>query len=74
MDATISAAPSSTRNRGGGTWGPEMHQTKKGNEWHCGMKAHIGVDAETGLTNSVRTTPADTHDLREAGCTSTVIT
>ena len=44
-----------------------MHQTKKGNEWHFGMKAHIGVDAETGLTHSVRTTPANTHDLREAG-------
>ena len=66
VDATIIAAPSSTRNREG-TRDPEMHQTKKGNEWHFGMKAHIGVDAETGLTHSVRTTPANTHDLREAG-------
>ena len=66
VDATIIAAPSSTRNREGER-DPEMHQTKKGNEWHFGMKAHIGVDAETGLTHSVRTTPANTHDLREAG-------
>ena len=44
-----------------------MHQTKKGNEWHFGMKAHIGVDAETGLVHGMRTTPANTHDLREAG-------
>ncbi len=66
VDATIIAALSSTRNREGAR-DPEMHQTKKGNEWHFGMKAHIGVDAETGLTHSVRTTPANTHDLREAG-------
>ncbi len=44
-----------------------MHQTRKGNEWHFGMKAHIGVDAETGLVHGVRATPANTHDLREAG-------
>ena len=43
-----------------------MHQTRKGNEWHFGMKAHIGVDAETGLVHGVRATPANTHDLREA--------
>ncbi len=66
VDATIIAAPSSTRNREGAR-DSEMHQTKKDNEWHFGMKAHIGVDAETGLTHSVRTTPANTHDLREAG-------
>lgn len=61
VDATIISAPSSTRNRAGAR-DPEMHQTKKGNEWHFRMKAHIGVDAETGLTHSVRTTPANTHE------------
>ena len=48
MDATIIEAPSSTKNRAGER-DPEMHQTKKGNQWHFGMKAHIGVDADTGL-------------------------
>ena len=45
VDASIIAAPSSTKNREGAR-DPEMHQTRKGNEWHFGMKAHIGVDAE----------------------------
>jgi IS5 family transposase len=40
-----------------------MHQTKKGNNWHFGMKAHIGVDAETGLVHSLQTTSANVHDL-----------
>ena len=65
VDATIISAPSSTRNREGAR-DPEMHRTRKGNEWHFGMKAHIGVDSETGLTHGVRTTPANTHDPREA--------
>ena len=65
VDASIIAAPSSTKNREGAR-DPEMHQTRKGNEWHFGMKAHIGVDAETGLVHGVRATPANTHDLREA--------
>ena len=47
IDATIIKAPSSTKNASGKR-DPEMHQTKKGNEWHFGMKAHIGVDAGTG--------------------------
>ena len=47
VDATIIAAPSSTKNEGK-TRDPDMHQTKKGNEWHFGMKAHIGVDADSG--------------------------
>jgi transposase, IS5 family len=51
VDATIIAAPSSTKNQDGKR-DPEMHQTKKGNQWHFGMKAHIGVDAESGLTHS----------------------
>jgi transposase, IS5 family len=50
VDATIIEAPSSTKNATG-TRDPEMHQTKKGNNWHFGMKAHIGVDAETGLVH-----------------------
>ena len=66
VDASIIAAPSSTKNREGAR-DPEMHQTRKSNEWHFGMKAHIGVDAETGLVHGVRATPANTHDLREAG-------
>jgi IS5 family transposase len=50
VDATLIAAPSSTQNRRGER-DPEMHQAKKGNQWHFGMKAHIGVDAETGLVH-----------------------
>ncbi|WP_027855606.1 IS5 family transposase, partial [Marinobacterium litorale] len=46
---------------------PEMHQTKKGNDWHFGMKAHIGVDARTGVTHSFTTTAAHEHDLNQAG-------
>ncbi len=46
---------------------PEIHQTKKGNLWHFGMKAHIGVDAKTGLTHSFTTTSASEHDLNQAG-------
>ena len=48
VDASIIDAPSSTKNRRGER-DPEMHQTKKGNQWYFGMKAHIGVDAESGL-------------------------
>ena len=57
VDATIIAAPSSTKNRSGER-DPEMHQTKKGNQWHFGMKAHIGVDAETGVVHTLVTTSA----------------
>lgn len=62
VDATIITAPSSTKNASG-TREPEMHQTKKGNEWHFGMKAHIGVDAETGLVHSLAGTSANVHDI-----------
>ncbi|MGA0525008.1 IS5 family transposase, partial [Escherichia coli] len=48
VDASLIAAPSSTKN-GSGKRDPEMHQTKKGNQWHFGMKAHLGVDADSGL-------------------------
>ena len=42
-----------------------MHQTKKGNQWHFGMKAHIGVDADTGIVHSMTTTAANAHDVTE---------
>lgn len=65
VDATIIAAPSSTKNATG-TRDPEMHQTKKGNQWYFGMKAHIGVDAGTGYAHSLTATAANVHDLDEA--------
>ena len=66
VDATIIEAPTSTKNRSGER-DAEMHQTKKGNQWHFGLKAHIGVDARTGITHSFTTTPAHEHDLNQAG-------
>ena len=65
VDATLIAAPSSTKNDKGER-DPEMHQTKKGNQWHFGMKAHIGVDAESGLVHTVTTTAANAHDITQA--------
>ena len=62
VDATIIPAPSSTKNIEGER-DPEMHQTKKGNQWHFGMKAHIGVDADSGLVHTVATTPANEADV-----------
>jgi IS5 family transposase len=61
VDATIIAAPSSTKNAEGRR-DPEMHQTKKGNDWHFGMKAHVGVHRKTKLIHSVAATPANTAD------------
>jgi Transposase and inactivated derivatives, IS5 family len=61
VDATIIAAPSSTKNEKQER-DPEMHQTKKGNQWYFGMKGHIGVDSKTGLIHSAAVTPANTHD------------
>ncbi len=61
VDATIISAPSSTKNRQTKR-DPEMHQTKKGNQWYCGMKAHIGVDSQTKLIHSVAATAANVHD------------
>ena len=66
VDATIIAAPSSTKNEGHKR-DPEMHQTKKGNQWHFGMKAHIGVDAESGLVHTVIGTAANVNDVTQAG-------
>ena len=62
MDASIIAAPTSTKNQDGKR-DPEMHQTKKGNEWHFGMKMHIGVDDTFGLIHSIKTTSANVHDI-----------
>jgi IS5 family transposase len=64
VDATIIAAPSSTKNADGER-DPEMHQTKKGNQWHFGMKAHIGVDADSGLVHTVTTTAANEADVEQ---------
>jgi IS5 family transposase len=65
IDATIISAPSSTKNKSGER-DPEMHQTKKGNQWYFGMKSHIGVDAGTGYVHSVKATPASEHDINVA--------
>jgi len=62
VDATLIHAPSSTKNSTG-TRDPEMHQTKKGNNWYFGMKAHIAVDAESGLVHHELCTAANVHDL-----------
>ena len=63
MDATIIAAPSSTKNEDGKR-DPEMHQTKKGNQWYFGLKAHIGVDSNAKIVHSVAATAANVHDSR----------
>jgi len=65
VDATLIAAPTSTKNSTG-TRDPEMHQTKKGNQWYHGMKAHIGSDADSGLVHSVASTAANAHDVTQA--------
>ena len=65
IDATLIAAPSSTKNSSGER-DPEMHQTKKGNQWHFGMKAHIGVDADSGLVHTVVGTAANVNDVTQA--------
>lgn len=64
VDATIIAAPPSTKNREGKR-DPEMHQTKKGNEWHFGMKVHSGVDAGSGYVHTITATAANVHDVTE---------
>ncbi len=65
VDATLIAAPSSTKNQRGER-DPEMRQAKKGNQWYFGMKAHIGADAESGLVHTVRGTAASVNDVVEA--------
>ena len=64
VDATLIAAPPSTKNKDKSR-DPEMHQVKKGNEWHFGMKLHIGADSKTGLVHSASVTAANVHDSHE---------
>lgn len=64
VDATIIAAPSSTKNKEGKR-DPEMHQTKKGNQWYHGMKVHSGVDAGSGYVHTITGTAANVHDIDE---------
>jgi len=66
VDATIINAPSSTKNEQKQR-DPEMHQTRKGNQWYFGMKAHIGVDSESKLIHSVVATAANVHDSQVLG-------
>src|SRR5690242_20512974 len=66
VDATIIAAPSSTKNKQQSR-DPEMHQTKKGNQWYFGMKAHIGVDVASGLVHTVVGTAANEADITQTG-------
>ncbi len=65
VDATLIAAPSSTKNKKQSR-DPEMHQTKKGNQWHFGMKLHIGADTQSGLIHSADTTATNVHDSQMA--------
>ena len=80
VDATIIAAPSSTKNEDKAR-DPEMHQTKKGNQWYFGMKVHIGVDSVSGLVHSASITAANVHaasncptccGVRRRGCMAIV--
>ena len=65
IDATLIPAPSSTKNSDG-MRDPEMTSSKKGNNYHFGMKAHIGVDADSGLVHTVHTTTGSSHDVTQA--------
>jgi IS5 family transposase len=65
VDAAIIDAPSSTKNSAKSR-DPEMKQTKKGNEWYFGMKAHVGADAGTGMAHTLTFTAANAHDIEEA--------
>jgi IS5 family transposase len=64
VDATIIHAPSSTKNRDKQR-DPEMHQTRKGNQWFFGMKIHVGADVDSGLVHTVSLTPANASDMSE---------
>jgi IS5 family transposase len=64
VDATLIAAPPSTKNEDKAR-DPEMHQVKKGNQWHFGMKVHVGTDSKTGLIHSASITAANVHDSHE---------
>ena len=64
VDVTIIAVPSSSKNAEGER-DPEMHQTRKGNQWHFGMNAHIGADADSGLVHPITVTPANEADVEQ---------
>jgi IS5 family transposase len=65
IDATLTSAPSSTKNKTCQRY-PEMHHAQKDNQWYFGMKVHIGVDKDSGLIHSVMTTSANVHDIIRA--------
>jgi len=65
VDATLIAAPSSTKNASGQR-DPEMKHSKKAQQWYFGMKAHIGIDADSGLVHTVRGTSGSVHDVSQA--------
>ncbi len=62
VDIILISAASSTKN----DRDPETHQIKKGNQWHFGMKAHIGLDADSGLAHTVTTKPPNAQDVTQA--------
>lgn len=64
IDAALIAAPTSTKNKDKAR-DPEMHSSKKGNQWYFGMKAHIGVDADSGLVHGLRGTSGHVSDIEE---------
>jgi IS5 family transposase len=64
VDATIVQAPTSTKNQEKKR-DPDMHQTKKGNQWHFGMKVHVGADINSGVVHTVSVTPANVADVNE---------
>lgn len=64
LGAALLAAPPSVKSQDKSR-DPEMHQTKKGNQWHFGMKLHIGADSQTGLVHSASVTAANMHDSHE---------
>ena len=66
VDATIIAAPSSTKNQTEAR-DPEMRQTRKGRQWYFGMKLHVGADSKTKLIHSMTTTAANVHDANALG-------
>jgi len=65
VDATLIAAPPSTKNKKRAR-DTEMHQTRKGKQWYFGMKVHIGVDAQSGLVHTLIGTAASVHDVTQA--------
>ena len=73
VDATLIAASPSTKNEAGQR-DPEMRSSKKGNQWYFGMKAHIGVDARSGLVHTAGVTSGSVHDAKVMDCWSALTT